>query len=132
MKTYWDSSAVIAALTGQADALEALDEHGPHVTNSHTLAEVFSTLTGGKLGSRADADDATESLQGFAEKVSMVSLDGMMILQALKQARRRGVRGGAVYDYLHAFTAEQQGAKRIYTYNLADFQHVTKIPVQEP
>ena len=132
MKTYWDSSAVIAALTGHTDAFRALAERGPHITNSHTSAEVFSTLTGGRLGSRVDANEAAEKLEEFAERVKVVSLDAETILHALKQARGRGVRGGAVYDYLHALTAEKFDAKRIFTYNVSDFQHMTSTPVETP
>jgi len=35
--------------------------------------------------------------------------------------KTRGVRGGAIYDYLHLVAARKSGAKKFYTLNLSDF-----------
>ena len=42
MKTYWDSSALIAAL--QSPEIRARVEKGKSLTRSHSLSEVFSAV----------------------------------------------------------------------------------------
>ena len=56
MKRYWDSSAVVDAL--HDCRIEGLMLEAEQYTRAHTLAEVFSTLTGGRLGFKYLADDA--------------------------------------------------------------------------
>ncbi len=45
-------------------------------------------------------------------------------LAALKQARKRGVRGGRVHDFLHALAAEKSGAKKLLTLDRNDFDQL--------
>jgi hypothetical protein len=47
MKAYWDSSAVIEACNSPVLRARLHRERG--LTRTHTLAEVFSTLTGARL-----------------------------------------------------------------------------------
>lgn len=128
MTTYWDSSSLVKALLG----LTAWPASGQAITRAHALAECFSTLTGGRLPQRVEADDAWRLLQALAGRLRLVELTGAETLAALAQARRRGVRGGAVHDYLHAVAAEQHGAARIATENLADFTALTRLPCFSP
>ena len=58
MKRYWDASALIDAI--HDSRVEAKAQEPGQVTRVHTLAEVFSTLTGGRLGFQYLADDAAE------------------------------------------------------------------------
>ena len=44
------------------------------------------------------------------------------MLSAFDEAEFRGVRGGAVFDYLHLVTAPRHRAQRIYTLNSSHFQ----------
>lgn len=120
MKPYWDSSALIASLaeTAIADRLEA--ERG--ITLRHSLSEVFSTLTGGRMEIRVDADEAARMIRELAETLDVVSLETEEILGALDLAKSKGVRGGRVYDYLHATTAIRYSCAKIYTLNPDDFQ----------
>lgn len=41
-----------------------------------------------------------------------------------KRARAHGVRGGAVYDYMHLVAARKGKADVLFTLNLSDFQHL--------
>ncbi len=59
--------------------------------------------------------------QQIAPKLSNILLDESDLLAAFEEAEIRGVRGGAVYDYLHLIAARKAGAKRFYTLNLSDF-----------
>ena len=57
---------------------------------------------------------------------------GHETLAALAQCRKRGVRGGAVHDFLHAYAAELHECKTIFTGNTADFIAVTGLKVLKP
>jgi hypothetical protein len=56
MKRYWDSSALVDAL--HDSRIEKLAGEEDQFTRPHTLAEMFSTLTGGRLGVRYLPDEA--------------------------------------------------------------------------
>ena len=44
----------------------------------------------------------------------------------MKAAQHRGVRGGAIYDWLHLAAARKAGAEVFYTLNLRDFQALAR------
>lgn len=125
MKCALDSSVIVSALcAGDPDhdaCRKVLLAHRPTVL-AHAFAETFSTLTGGRLGFRVPASDAAKLLrQRIAPKLSNIPLDESDLLTAFEEAELRGVRGGAIYDYLHLVAARKAGAKRFYTLNLSDF-----------
>ena len=43
-------------------------------------------------------------------------------MAALNECEARGVRGGAVYDWLHLAAARKAGAEVLYTLDTRDFQ----------
>lgn len=47
-------------------------------------------------------------------------------LAALALARKHGVRGGAVYDFMHRVAARKAGATILYTLNMDDFQGLAR------
>lgn len=120
MSAYWDSSALVEACF-EEEARAALVKAGGF-TRTHSFAEVFSTLTGGRLGFRSQAEDAAKICREFAEDLDCVELSLPETLAALDQARRHGVRGGHVHDFLHVVAARKAGADKIYTLNLDDFR----------
>jgi predicted nucleic acid-binding protein len=125
VKCALDSSVIVSALcAGDPDhdaCRKVLLAHRPTVL-AHAFAETFSTLTGGRLGYRVPASDAAKLLrQQIAPKLSNIPLDESDLLTAFEEAELRGVRGGAIYDYLHLVAARKAGAKRFYTLNLSDF-----------
>ena len=127
MKTYWDSSALVAAVETPAMQLRLQRERG--VTRSHALAEVFSTITGNPKN-RADAQIAAEILASLAKSLDFVDLTADEMLAALKSARKLGVRGGRVHDYFHAVAAKKSGAKKIVTLDKNDFAGLTEITLE--
>jgi predicted nucleic acid-binding protein len=127
MKTYWDSSALVAAVETPAMQLRLQRERG--VTRSHALAEVFSTITGNPKN-RADAQIAAEILASLAKSLSFVDLTADEMLAALKSARKLGVRGGRVHDFFHAVAAKKSGAKKIVTLDKNDFAGLTEITLE--
>jgi len=128
MKAYWDSSALMQSLAEPALQVRLKRERG--FTRPHTLAEVFSALTGNPV-IRVDADDASEFISALARNLDFVELGVPEILQALRTARQKGVRGGRVHDYLHAVAAEKSGAKQILTLDQNDFSGITRLPVEQ-
>jgi predicted nucleic acid-binding protein len=95
------------------------------VVHVHALNETFATLTGGSLGFRVDADLTARLLrEQIVARAAMVVLDAEEVTDALDKARAHGVRGGAVYDYMHLVAARKGKADVLYTLNLTDFQHL--------
>ncbi len=130
MSALLDSSVLIAALAPDepkhAESL-ALLMQGGNAVYAHAILETFSTLTGGRLGVKVDADLATKLLnETILPRVAVVELGAAELVAALQQARLRGVRGGAVYDFMHLVAARKAGAEILYTINFSDFRHLSR------
>jgi predicted nucleic acid-binding protein len=119
MKRYWDASGLVEALHDESLRLKVTK--GSAVTRSHSFSEVFSTLTGGRLGFRYAPDDAAGIISSLAKDLEVVDLSLEESLAALSQAGRVGVRGGRVHDFLHAEAARKAGVERLVTLNTSDF-----------
>jgi hypothetical protein len=128
MKDYWDSSAVIEACNNPGLRLRLHRERG--LTRIHTLAEVFSTLTGGNLAFRLGADEAAKTVANLASDLDFQDLAATDVLKALKEARKRGVRGGRIHDYLHAVAAEKSGASKLLRLDKNDFNDLTTVEIE--
>ena len=128
MKQALDTSVIVAALDGSDPdhaACRTLLLSAKFVAWSHTLSETFSTLTGGRLGIRISPSVAASILrEKIAPRLTITSLAESELLDAYEHAEARGVRGGAVYDYLHLAAAKNAGASLIYTLNVADFRAI--------
>lgn len=125
-----DSSAILASLDPDEAAHAVCDRlitQGGHLIYVHALAETFSILTGGQRTPRVDADDAVrllrESVLPFVKTIILTEKD---VMEALDDVRARGVRGGAVYDYLHLVAARKAGAARLITLDLRHFQALVR------
>lgn len=128
MKAYWDSSALVQSLADTSLQLRLQREGG--LARQHALAETFSALTGNPV-TRIDTDDAVAFVARLAGHWKFVELSPAEILTALKTARKKGVRGGRVHDYLHAVAAEKSGAKIILTLDGNDFAGITPLMVEQ-
>lgn len=126
MSPYWDSSALIDAAQNLG-VRKALRRSGGF-TRPHTFAEIFSTLTGGRLGFRCPANEAAKIIGELASDLETVELDRDETLKALAAARAHGVRGGQTHDFLHAVAAQKAGAEVLYTLNFGDFQSL-RLPI---
>jgi predicted nucleic acid-binding protein len=129
MRVLCDSSVLIAAL------LPSEDNHAPCsavltginavVVHVHALNETFATLTGGALGFRVDGDLAVRMIrEQIVARSTMIELNAEEVTAALGKARAHGVRGGAVYDYMHLVAARKGKTEVLYTLNLSDFKHL--------
>lgn len=128
MSQYLDSSVLVASLLpGDPDhpACDALLNQAGNRVSLHSLNETFATLTGGKLGMRVDADVAAKMIrESIVPCVEFVELTLDEIIDAQGGARKQGVRGGGVYDYMHLIAARKAEAEILHTINVGDFRHL--------
>ena len=126
MKLALDTSVVIAALDAADSGHEACRRlllSAKLFVYGHALTETFSTLTGGALGMRLSAAAAAAILRdNVVPRLTVVHLTERELLDAYDDSTRRGIRGGAIYDYLHLVAARKAGAAKVYTLNLGDFR----------
>jgi predicted nucleic acid-binding protein len=115
MKTYWDSSALLNALSSKA-AFDRFDT-GEHITRSHGYVEVFSHLSGRGLpmkdGTRQKVSpgDAAKMILSLSKRLSIRDLTASETLTVVQMAEQRGVQGARIHDLLHAHAARLAGAK---------------------
>jgi len=128
MKTYWDSSAIVEAWIDRGLRARLHREGG--CTRRHSLAEAFSSFTGGNLEIRLSADDAARTVAQLAGDLDFVDLSANEVLTALNHARAKGVRGGRIHDFLHAVAAERAGAEKIITLDENDFNGLTGLKIE--
>ena len=125
MNAHLDTTILVAALV----STEAHHEACAHLLNTiplgiyaHGLTETFNTLTGGRVGIRLRSGAVAEQLAGvIAPLLNVISLTPEELLLAFTEAESRGIRGGAIFDYLHLVAARKAGAKRLYTLNVRHF-----------
>ncbi len=100
-----DTSVLLASLDADEPhhaACDRLVSAGGHIVYVHALAETFSILTGGRQGRRLSAATAVQLIeQSVLPFVKVQVLSGNEVTSALLECEARGVRGGAVYDWLH-------------------------------
>ena len=132
MRTYWDTSALLDVILDIGNASHSFRQTPERITRCHTLAETFSQLTGGKLGFRMLPIHATLKIAELASAMTVLSLTPEQTLAALTETNRRGVRGGAIHDFLHVYAAEIHDCVQIVTGNLSDFQRLTTLKVIAP
>ncbi len=119
MKTYWDSSALLNALTSRQvfDRLQT----GDHITRSHAYAELFSHLSGRRLPmkdgtrQRTTPEDAAKMVVSLAKHFSTYDLSCKETLEVVSMAESRGVQGARIHDLLHARATAACGAELILT-----------------
>lgn len=126
MRRYLDSSVLVEACLTQSPHFAAADDlvRSPEsVTSTHALAECFATLSGDPRLRLSPAAAAQLTL-GLVQELALVELPGTLYRETLTQAAGQGVRGGLIYDALHAAAAERAGCNEIFTLNLSHFQHL--------
>jgi len=92
--------------------------------STHTLAEIYSTLTAMPPGLRISPRDAVLVIETFLMRVTPVALSAEAYLETLRDTANKGHSGGMIYDALHVACARKVAAERIYTWNLKHFRAV--------
>ena len=126
LETCIDTSILVAAMVGteafheECRALVVTRRMGMY---AHGIAETFSTLTGGREAFRLSAETAARFLEEhFVPVLEITGLTPVETLKAMREAQPRGIRGGAIFDYLHLVAARKAKARRLYTLNAANFR----------
>ena len=121
-----DTSVLVAAMVADEPhhtACGRLLDSGKMGIYAHGIAETFSTMTGGRKAFRLTADSTMEILEeDFLPCLEVASLTTAEMIKAMRGAQERGVRGGAIFDYLHLMAARKAKATRFYTLNLSHFR----------
>ncbi len=73
---------------------------------------------------KVPVEAAAELILGLAESIAVEALSLADYQKAIREARRRGVMGGGIYDSLHATFARRKKAGQIVTRNPSHFVHV--------
>lgn len=130
MSGFLDTSVILASLDpdeGHHSACDRVVSAGGNKAYVHALAETFSILTGGRDGRRLSASTAARLIeQSVLPYVQIQTLTGKEMMAALAQCESRGVRGGAIYDWLHLAAARKAGAEVLFTLDLRDFQSLAR------
>jgi predicted nucleic acid-binding protein len=123
-----DTSVLLASLDADEPRHAACDQlvsAGGHRVYVHALAETFSVLTGGRQGRRLAPSVAARLIQeSVLPFVRVEVLSGLEMMAALSECEARGVRGGAIYDWLHLAAARKAGADALLTLDVRDFQAI--------
>jgi predicted nucleic acid-binding protein len=122
----FDSSVLVAALFESEfhhTACKARVTSGNFGVWSHSFVETFNTLTSGKIKPRPSAANVAKALRtSIRPHARILQLPEEQMLNAFDEAEKRGVRGGAIFDYLHLVTARHHTAARFYTLNTGHFE----------
>jgi predicted nucleic acid-binding protein len=127
MKIYLDSTVLVAAITDIEpfhQGCAALLLGGASLCMlPHAISETFATLIGGRLSLRLSPAMATRLIEvNLLPRISFVPWSGADQVSILKEAERRGVRGGAIYDSLHLAAARKAKTSKLATLNLRHYQ----------
>lgn len=126
MRIYWDSSALIEALHDQK--MRDRIKRGDNATRTHTLTELFSTLTKG-VNFRYTPADAAKMIRDLATDLTFVDLNTAETLHAVEEANGQGVRGSRIHDLMHAWAAKKWQADLLLTLDSKGFSTL-KVPVK--
>ena len=130
MSAFLDTSVILASLDPDEIHHAACDRvvsAGGNGIYLHALAETFSILTGGRHGRRLGAAVAARLIeQSILPYVQTQTLTGKDMMAALAECESRGVRGGAIYAWLHLAAARKAGAELLITLDLRDFQSLAR------
>jgi predicted nucleic acid-binding protein len=130
MKSFFDTSVLVAAAWvnhqhhDRSVAAFAAVNKQTGCCAAHTLAEVYSALTGIPGKQRMNGSQALLILNDIEEKLEIVSLTATEYRKAIDAAAGRGVVGGTIYDALLGQSAVKGGATRILTWDIGDFRRL--------
>lgn len=127
MKAFFDTSVLIAIFYAHHRFHQASIDLFLRFKKSeaccgvHSLAEIYSSLTGRMGGERVSGDEAMLFIGDVRERLTVVSLNEQEYFKALEESAAIGIVGGAIYDALLAHSALKAKARTIYTWNMKDF-----------
>jgi predicted nucleic acid-binding protein len=127
MKAFLDTSVLVATFYGDhehhAPSLDIFLRFGKKNTccGTHSLAEVYATLTAMPGKCRVGGDAALLFIRDIRDHLSLISLDDRDYFQTIEEASTALLAGGAIYDALLGCCALKAKAEALYTWNTQDF-----------
>ena len=129
MKAFLDTSVLVAAFYADHEhhtpsfELFLRYEKSQVSCSAHSLAEIYSSLTGMPGKDRVTGDEAMLFLGNIRERLTLISLDEDEQFRAI-EASAAHVSGGGIYDALIGHCALKAKARFLYTWNLKDFKRL--------
>lgn len=126
MKIFLDASVLVESCLSTSPKFAKADQlvsRNDAVTSAHALAETYATLSG-EPRLRISPADAAQLVDDLADAVTVHAFDLADYRSLISTAPPKGVRGGAIYDALHAQVARLAGCHEIHTLNVSHFRHV--------
>jgi predicted nucleic acid-binding protein len=134
MKTYYDTSVVVASLVDfhehHQEAFHAVCQitrgETEGVICAHGLAECFSVLTGTRTYRQivSPVEIGLTLRENTVGRFEIVALTTEDYLEVVRQSSESGVMGGQIYDALHLAAARKAGCDVIYTFNVRHFREL--------
>jgi predicted nucleic acid-binding protein len=130
VKAFFDTSVLIATFyvhhqfhQPSIDLIVRFKKHEA-CCGAHSLAEIYSSLTGRSGRERVSGAEAMLFLGDILERLTIVSLDYQEYFKVLEVSSTLGIGGGAIYDALLGHCALKAKAQTIYTWNTKDFMRL--------
>jgi len=133
MRALFDTSVLVAAVV-QAHSMHARAlpwlmraQNGELqlVLSSHSLAELYASLTRLPVNPRITPDRASKILDSIVAAASeIVSLSPEDYISTIQRISGMGLAGGIVYDALIACAAEKARVEHLITFNDSHFRRV--------
>lgn len=130
MKAFLDTSILVATFYADHEHHEASKDlflrfdKAEVCCAAHSLAEVYSTLTGMPGTNRVSGDEALLFLGNIRERLTIVALNSNEYFRAITTFSAHGIAGGAIYDALLGACALKAEAEALYTWDLKDFRRL--------
>ena len=127
MKAFLDTSVLVAAFYGDHEhhepSLDIFLRFGKKNTccGTHSLAEIYATLTVMPGKRRVGGDAALLFLTDIRGHLTLISLDDRDYFQTIEEAAALHLASGAIYDALLGHCALKAKAETLYTWNAQDF-----------
>ena len=130
MKAFLDTSVLVATFYTDHE------QHEPSIDlflrfgkkqsccGAHSLAEVYSVLTGMPGRRRVSGDAALLFLGDIRERLTLIALDPQEYFEVADACAAMGLAGGNVYDAILGRCAQKARAEVIYTWNTKDFSRL--------
>ena len=126
MKRFLDTSVLVESCLSQGSkfaAADALVSQPEACTSAHALAETYATLSG-DARLRISPADAAGMVGDLAKALNVRAMVVADYQHLIASAPGQGIRGGMIYDALHAQTARLCGCAEVHTLNAAHFKLV--------
>ncbi len=92
------------------------------VAASHTIVEVYATLTRLPAPFRLRPAQALEAARTISQRCTLIHIAADEVMQVLDKAAALNVQGGTTYDLLIASCAIKAGLEVLYTWNIRHYQ----------